>query len=92
MAAMSEFHGIPDQVQQDLTETRRITHNELGDIGICGQNQFDTLGRGLHRKGIDHAFCQPSNIKGDFFQFDLTALETREIQNITDQRDEGFCA
>jgi len=52
-----ELHGIVDKTQQDLTQTIRISHQSVNDLGyyLSGQGEplvLRPLGQRLQRRGI----------------------------------------
>ena len=49
LTCFGKFDGIADQIEQELSESQRVAHQDCGNIRCNGIEEFDALSRSMQR-------------------------------------------
>ncbi|MNE13929.1 hypothetical protein D3C80_1067830 [compost metagenome] len=90
-AFFGEFQRIADQVDQDLPDARRVALNfEPFQAVLDLQLQRQAALQGAVLEHLDAGLHQFQQVEGDAFQFQCTALDAREVENVVDDLQQVF--
>ena len=81
----SEFHGVPHQVGDDLTESSRVADNGLRDVILYLEFKPDALLASPDAQHLDHFQDNGEGIESFLFHFEITRFHLREIQNVVNE-------
>ncbi|MNO31093.1 hypothetical protein D3C76_210430 [compost metagenome] len=84
-----ELEGVGQQVTDDLPHPGRIAEHQCREMRIDQAGQFDARG-GVLRQQVGGVFDQRTQVEGDVFEFELTGIELRQIENIVEQFHQHF--
>ena len=85
VAMVCELDGVAEQVEHNLTDTAGVAGDVARAPRVKPQRGFQTLLGGLRSDEIKSVFQCRAQIEGDAFQFHLTRLNLRKVQNPVDQ-------
>ena len=83
-AGGGEFHGIIDQIDQDLADARRIAHHRRGDVGSNNGVQCEPFRLRLGHKGQDYAVDHRSHVEFHSVQGNAAGFDSRKIEDVVD--------
>ena len=81
-AMVSEFHGIAEQIVENLAQSPRITQENRGEHWIKEVGQFDALTVRRFGKQLDDFLDNLGQMKSNTLQFEFAGLDLRKIQNV----------
>ncbi len=90
-ALVCKFYRVANQVDQDLPDTRIITHQFDRHIGGDVACNVDPLVKRMGRHQFAHLFNQGGDAKRFFTQINFTGFNFGEVENIVDDRQQRFC-
>ncbi len=88
LAALGELDGVPDQVDEDLPQPRRIGAHELGERSVLDEAEANAF---LPRPQIERrpdVLEQPVEREGDPLDLHLVGLDLRQIEDIPEDLQE----
>ena len=83
-AAVGEFHRVAQQVQQDLAQPVRVTHDEAAGGGRNAGLQFQPLLLGGEADDGDAAVGEIVQPEGDGDQIEAPGLQLRQVEHVVD--------
>ena len=90
LAVIGELDRVVDQVDEDLTETQRITHQVRRNIGLRGDQELELLVLSLvtHNDGeiVERIF----KLKFGLLDIQLAGFDLGEVQNVVDDAQQGL--
>ena len=87
-----ELDGVREQIEQNLSQPRRVAHHHAGNLGSDAMHQLDAFvscGRRDHIEGVLEEGAQRERFG---LQLDTLGLDLREVQNVVDDREQGLAA
>ena len=84
-AALGELDGIAEKVDQDLTQSSRITEKVRHRCRIDIHDKLKPLLRRAQCHGIDRLVYDFPDVELDNFQFELACFNLGHIQDVTDE-------
>ena len=84
LALLGKFDGIANQIDDDLTQTRRIPDDTRRHIGMHIRDQFKAFfvrTDGQHPNCLEHGVL---NGKGQRLEFHLASFDFRKIEDVID--------
>jgi len=87
-AAPGEFDRIARNIEQDLPQARRVSHHLRGHIGRDEARNLQPFRMSARRQQLDDTFHQRRDRKRLADDVELARLDTREIEQVFDQRAE----
>jgi len=85
LAPARELQRVADDVQEDLTDARRIGVNRLGDLAEGLHRQGDGALAGLHAEGLLDRLQKGRDGDGYRLDVELAGFDLREIEDVVDQ-------
>ena len=90
LAGRGEFDRVVDQIQQHLAQPAGIAQHPLRHRWLHQAHQFELLLPGFFGNDIQRFVECGAQIELDRLQFHLASLDLGKIQQIVDQRQQGF--
>src|SRR6516165_5444319 len=90
LAFVGELDGITNQVDDDLSETNRVTKDAIRqiDLNVAPQLQFFLVS--AWGKQAHCVFESVTEIEVSLVEFELPCLDLGEIEQVIDQREQGI--
>ena len=92
VALVREFHGIADEIHDDLTQAHGIAAREHRHLGIDVDHELDALDRGLQgaRGGrvVDHV----AQVEFHVLELEVPGVDLGDVEHIVDQGEERLGA
>ena len=89
---LGELEGIGEQIEQHLTQTHRIAHDLLGQLGGAAVIEDDARAVHLRQQQVDHAIDGRVQFEGASFDAELAGLDLGEVEDIIHQPHQHFAA
>ena len=83
-ALFCEFHGIADQVGQNLAESAGIAHQRIRDIRMDPQYKVEPFLTGPVSERIERVLQAVAEAERNAGQFQLAGFDLRDIENVVD--------
>src|SRR2546421_9218036 len=87
-ALFGEFYSVVAEIDEDLTEAKRIALRMSGDCGIDVKNKFEALGSSFFRNEVADIFEDLLQIEVDVFDSKLAGFDFGEVENVIDDAEE----
>ncbi len=84
-ARIRELDGVADEVGQDLPQAHLVAAHCLGQMGMHGPGDIDTLLVGLGRKQLHHALHAIGDDERLGFEHQPVGLDLGEVEDLVDQ-------
>ena len=91
-AALGEFDGVAQEIEQHLAQPRRITHEQPRRQRVHVHQQGEILLRGAQGHGVDGFFGHVEQVELDGLEFEAAGFDFREIQDVVDERQQRLAA
>ncbi len=85
LSVFREFHGVANQIEQDLAQPSCICAQTIGQAGFDHIGQFQAFAARLRDHQLDGLFAQPGHVEVTVDQLQFASLQRREIKNIVDE-------
>ena len=83
-ATLGELDRIARQIEQHLTQPRRVAHKPLGHIRSDGRGDFEPLALGAGGQQFDNALDQGDDAERLLDQLELARLDAGKVENFID--------
>ena len=92
LAAIREFHRVADEIHHDLTKTCDIAEDIHGHAVFDLIDEINLLLARFRAEQIESFLDAVAEIHGLMFELQLAGFDLREVENVVDDREQGFRA
>jgi len=89
-AAVSEFDGVAEEVDEDLAKAGGVALDGAGNVGAEEVGEREVFLAGVGFDEIESFAHARDEVEGLAFQFDAAGLDFGVVERVVDEREEGF--
>ncbi len=87
-ALLGELHGVAAEVDENLTQARRVALDELGQLRIHDARELQALAVRLDGEQPRHVLDGVAQVEVDVLEIELARFDLGEVENVVDDREQ----
>ena len=85
---VGKFDGVPQDIQQDLSEAARISEHLIGNIRVDMARELEAFLRGPEREQLGRVADHLTKVERRVFKIQAARLDARKIEDVVDNREQ----